>query len=238
MQDKAYKLPRNQATPMVVSYCPEMDVTPVLNAEEANYYQSLVGVLRWIIEIGWIDITTEVSMLAAHMAMPREGHLYAVFRVFAYLKGKHNVRLIFDHSYPPIHHEIIEEDHNWVPFYGKISKAIPPNAPQPRGIPVVLRTFVDSDHAGNLLTRRLQTGYIQMIDMLVILWRSKKQGSIECSTFGSKFVAAKSAMDVNCALRYKLRMMGIPIDGHTYMFCDNMSVVNNTTAKVSIEEEE
>jgi hypothetical protein len=56
---------------MVASYCPEMNVTPVLNAEEANYYQLLVGVLRWIIEIGWIDITTEVSMLAAIMAIPR-----------------------------------------------------------------------------------------------------------------------------------------------------------------------
>jgi hypothetical protein len=234
MQDKDYKLPRKAPTPMVGIYRPEMDVTPVLDADLANYYQSLVGVLRWIIEIGRIDITTEVSMLAAHMAMPREGHLYAVFRVFAYLKAKHNARLIFDPTYPTIHHEKFKHDQDWVLFYGKVKEAIPPNAPQPRGKPVVLRTFVDSDHAGNLLTRRSRTGYIQMINMSIIAWHSKKQGSIEGSTFGSEFVAAKAAMEANRALRYKLRMLGVPIDGPTYMFCDNMSVVNNTTAPESM----
>ena len=30
-------------------------------------------------------------------------------------------------------------------------------------------------------------------------------------------------------LCYKLRMMGIPIEGHTHVRKDNMSVVNNTT---------
>jgi hypothetical protein len=30
-------------------------------------------------------------------------------------------------------------------------------------------------------------------------------------------------------LRYKLRMMGVPLDGSTSVFCDNESVVKNTT---------
>jgi hypothetical protein len=139
-------------------------------------------------------------MLAAHMAMPREGHLYAVIHGFAYLQGKHNERLIFDHSYPTIHHEKFKKDQNCLPFYGKITKAIPPNATQPWGKPVVLKTFVDLDHAGNLLTVILQTGYIKMVNMLVILCHSKKQGSIECSTFGSEFVASKTVMEANRAM--------------------------------------
>jgi hypothetical protein len=60
---------------MVATYWPELDVGPVLDAELSNYYQSLIGVLRWVVEIGRFEITTEVSMLAAHMAMPRQGHL-------------------------------------------------------------------------------------------------------------------------------------------------------------------
>jgi hypothetical protein len=191
-------------------------------------------VLRWIIEVGRIDITTEVSMLAAHMAMPRIGHLYAVFRVFAYLKAKHNARLIFDPTYPSINHHKFKENLDWTPFYGNVREAIPPNAPKPQGKPVVLRCFVDSDHAGNLVTRRLRTGYVQMVNMAIINWHSKKQGSVEGSTFGSEFVAAKAATEANRALRYKLRMMGVPIDGPTYMYCDNMSVVNNTTAPESM----
>jgi hypothetical protein len=38
----------------------------------------------------------------------------------------------------------------------------------------------------------------------------------------------KIAVEANEALRYKLRMMGIPIQGATNCFCDNKSVVTNS----------
>jgi hypothetical protein len=234
MKDKSYRLPRRASTPMSPKYRPELDVSEVLDAQTANYYQSLIGVLRWTVEIGRIDITTEVSMLAAFMAMPRKGHLFAVFRVFAYLKKKHNSRLIFDPTYPKIDHAKFKDNEDWSNFYGNVKEAIPSNAPKPRGKPVVLRVYVDSDHAGDQVTRRSRTGFIQMVNMATIAWHSKKQGSVEGATFGSEFVALKTAMEANRALRYKLRMMGVPIDGPTYMYCDNMSVVHNTTAPESM----
>ena len=233
MQKNGYKLPVKASTPMSTSYRPELDVSPILGANLANYYQSLIGVLRWAIEIGRIDITTEVSMLAAHMAMPREGHLYAVFQVFAYLKNKHNSRLIFDPTPPRINMNQFKANEDWTTFYGDVKEAIPPNAPEPRGKSVVLRLFVDSDHAGDRLTRRSRTGFIQMVNRAPIAWYSKKQGSIEGSTFGSEFVALKTGMEANRALRYKLRMMGVPVDGPTYVYCDNMSVVHNTSSPES-----
>jgi hypothetical protein len=234
MREKGYKLPNRADTPMMTTYRPELDVSKVLSGELANYYQSLIGVLRWAVEIGRIDITTEVSMLAAHMAMPREGHLYAVFRVFAYLKKKHNSRLVYDPTYPTIDFGKFKAKEDWENFYGDVKEAIPTNAPKPRGRSVMLRCFVDSDHAGDKVTRRSRTWLIQMINMAPIAWYSKKQGSIEGATFGSEFVALKTAMEANRALRYKLRMIGIPIDGPTYFYCDNMSVVNNTTVPESM----
>jgi hypothetical protein len=160
--------------------------------------------------------------------------LFAVFRVFAYLKKKHNSRLIFDPTYPKIDHTKFKENEDWSNFYGNVKEAIPSNAPKPRGKPVVLRVYVDSDHAGDQVTRRSRTGFIQMVNMATIAWHSKKQGTVEGATFGSEFVALKTAMEANRALRYKLRMMGVPIDGPTYMYCDNMSVVHNTTAPESM----
>ena len=74
-------------------------------------------------------------------------------------------------------------------------QGVPSNAPQPRGKPVVLRIYVDSDHAGDQLTRRSRTGFIQMVKMATIAWHSKKQGSIEGATFGSEFVAMKTALE-------------------------------------------
>jgi hypothetical protein len=89
-------------TPFENDYHPELDTTPVLNATQANYYQSQIGVLRWMVELGRVDIITETSLLASQTAMPREGHLDAMLRMFAYLKNKHNSRMVFDPTYPKI----------------------------------------------------------------------------------------------------------------------------------------
>jgi hypothetical protein len=45
-------LPTKVTTPMSQSYRPEIDQTPELNADRGQYYQSLIGVLRWICELG------------------------------------------------------------------------------------------------------------------------------------------------------------------------------------------
>jgi len=52
---------------------------------------------------------------------------------------------------------------------------------------------------------------------------------VESATFGSEFIALKTAIDHIDGLRYKLRMFGIPINGPTSVFCDNESVVINAT---------
>jgi hypothetical protein len=90
-------------------------------------------------------------------------------------------------------------------------------APEPRGKPIMLRVFVDSDHAGDKVTRRSRTGYIIYMNGAPIDWFSKKQNTIESSSFGSEFVALKTVMEKLRGLRYKLRMVGFEIDGPTYM---------------------
>jgi hypothetical protein len=44
----------------------------------------------------------------------------------------------------------------------------------------------------------------------------------------------KTAIDMIEGLRYKLRMMGVPLNGATTVFCDNQSVVKNSTAPESV----
>ena len=63
---------------------------------------SLIGILRWICELGRVDICLEVSMMSSHMAMPREGHLEQVLNIFGYLDAHHNSELVFDPSDPQI----------------------------------------------------------------------------------------------------------------------------------------
>ena len=61
----------------------------------------------------------------------------------------------------------------------------------------------------------------------VIQWYSKRQNTVETSTFGSEFVAMRIAVELVEALRYKLRMFGVPIEGPSNVFCDNEAVTKN-----------
>jgi hypothetical protein len=52
---------------------------------------------------------------------------------------------------------------------------------------------------------------------------------VEASTFGSKLTAMKNAVEMTEALRCKLRVFGVPIEGPTNIFCDDGAVCANTT---------
>lgn len=106
---------------------------------------------------------------------------------------------------------------------------LPPNMPQPRGQGFVMRAFVDTDHASNLVTQRSWTGFLVYLNSAPIYWMSKKQTSVETSSFGSEFTAMKQCTEYVRGLRYKLRMMGIPCTSPTFVYRDNKSVLYNAT---------
>ena len=228
------KQPKKNATsPFSNGYRPELDISPVLDPVLCSYYQSQIGILRWMVELGRIDIITEVSELASQLAMPREGHLEAVFRVFSYLKYKKNSVMIFDPSYPEIDHDNFPK-RDWNNFYGEVKEEIPPLMPKPLGREVILRLFCDSDFAGDGNSRRSRTGFFVFLNEAPIQWFSKKQTRVENSVFGAEFIAMKTGLDVTKGIRYKLRMMGIPITEPTYIYGDNMSVIYNTSKPESM----
>ena len=142
-----FAMPKKAANPFPYDYAPEEDVSPLLEPSVAKFYMQLIGVLRWMCELGRIDICTEVSMLSSYSAMPREGHLEATLHVFSFLKSHSNSWLIFDPQEPEMGgSQFIECD--WSDFYAGAVEAMPPNAPKPLGKGATLRMFVDSDHAG------------------------------------------------------------------------------------------
>jgi hypothetical protein len=106
---------------------------------------------------------------------------------------------------------------------------IPPRVPEPRGNAVQINMFCDAFHASCLSTRRSTTGIIFFINGAPITFYSKMQNTIESSTLGSEFFALKIVIEMNEALRYKLRMMGIPCNRPTYIMGDNQSVLANAS---------
>ena len=114
-------------------------------------------------------------------------------------------------------------------IYTEAEDPCPPNMPTPRGEAVTINAFVDADHAGNLVTRRSHTGILLYCNLAPIQWFSKRQNTVESSTFGSEFIAMKIATELIEALTYKLRMFGVPISGPARIFCDNESVVKSSS---------
>ena len=63
---KHWKMPKKADTPLTTTYRPELDVSREPNVADAAYYQSLIGILRWIVELGRVDVCLEVSMISLH----------------------------------------------------------------------------------------------------------------------------------------------------------------------------
>ena len=107
-------------------------------------------------------------MLSLYSMMLREGHLETTLHVFSFLKLKSNSRLIFDLMEPDVgKSDFMECD--WCEFYAGATQAIPPNAPKPLCKGVTLQVFVDSDHAGDKVSRCSRIGFViflnhEMID--------------------------------------------------------------------------
>ena len=106
--------------------------------------------------------------------------------------------------------------------------------PEPRGNPVTLTLWTDTDHAGDRKTRRSHSGIYVFLNKALIFWYSKKQTTVETAVYGSEYVARKVGIDLVGGLLYKIQMLGIPIEGPVNMFIDNESVVKNSTIPESI----
>ena len=222
------RLPSKCVTPFSSNYAPWLEESPELKADGVQRFQELIGQLRWAVEIGRVDILLETSLLSSYLAMPRVGHLEQALHIFGYLKTHPKRKLAFDPAHPNIDENRFQKC-DWTEFYRDASEAIPGNMPPSRGNLMSTHCFVDANHAGDTETRRSQTGILLFCNRAPTIWFSKRQNSVEASTFGSEFTAMKNAVEMIEALRYKLRMFGVPIDGPTNIFCDNGAVCANTT---------
>jgi hypothetical protein len=66
------QLPSRCLTPMKSGYRPKVDVSSELKLDGIRYLQELISILRWVCELGRVNIVTEVSLLLSHLALPRE----------------------------------------------------------------------------------------------------------------------------------------------------------------------
>ena len=85
--------------------------------------------------------------------------------------------------------------------------------PQPQKLGFIMRAKVNTDHTTNTAMRRSRTGFIAQLNWAPVYWISKNQTSVEISSSGSEFIAMKKFCKYLLGLWYKLRIMGIPVEG-------------------------
>ena len=100
---------------------------------------------------------------------------------------------------------------------------------EPKGRLCTLTCYVDADHARDQLTRRSVTGIVLLLNNTPILWVSKRQKTVETSTYGSELVASRIAIELIISMRYQLRMLGVKLENSFLMVGDKMAVILSTT---------
>ena len=129
-----------------------------------------------------------------------------------------------DYSFLP------DQDFDWTySVYGNVQEILPDDVPEPLGKAVTTTTTMDTNLNHCLATGKSLTGCLHSVNKTAVDWYSKKQATVETATYGSEFVAAKTATEQIMDIRQRLRYLGAPISTKSVLFGDNRSVVTSTT---------
>ena len=208
---------------------PELDDSDELDIDGIKKYQSLIGALQWVITIGRFDIGTAIMTLSSFRVAPRVGHLDRLKRIIGYLCKMKNGAIRFRTKLPD-YSQIPIKDYDWQQsVYGNVQELVPSDAPTPYGPDVIITTYVDANLCHDMTTGKSVTGIIHLLNQTVIDYYTKKQPVVETATYGSEFMAARTATEQIMDLRTTLRYLGVHIHGPTYMFGDNKTVVDSAS---------
>ena len=153
----------------------------------------------------------EVSSLSQHFCSPSEGYLYAVYKIFRYLQkniSKIPGRISFNPSCVTTDDQVFEgrtrELEDWNEFCPDAVEAHSRKDLEPFEEPVIVRFYVYANHLGNLAKRRSQYGILIYVNNALITFYSKRQNTVEASSFGSDSAVLRTATETVEVLMYKL----------------------------------
>jgi len=141
-------------------------------------YRGIVGSLGLIVGMTRSDCSFAHAFLSRLMEYPGPVHMQAALRVLAYLRGTIDQCLVFTRP------GIASLNHNR------------------------LWGWVDAEYAGCQDTRRSYTGYVLMLNVAAMSWRSKRQATVSVPSVESEFIAASQCGQEVVYLRKILKECG------------------------------
>jgi len=227
-------MPKKYMSPLEPNDHPETDTSEFCDPDDIVKYQSLIGALQWLISLGKFDVFTAVMTLSRFRVAPRAGHLERAKRIYGYVLQTKDSAIRF-RTEEPDYSALPKQVHTWAnSVYGNVKEIIPEGTPPPLGKYVTLTSYVDANLMHDQVTGRSVTAVLHLINKTPFDWYTKRQSTVESSTYGSEFSAARTAVDQIVENRTTLRYLGVPIRERTYLFGDNQSVVTSSTIPHSL----
>ena len=221
--------PRKSRPPLEGGDHPDLDTSELCDEHQTKQFQTLIGQLQWLISLGRFDIAVHVMSLSRFRAQPRKGHLDRAKRIVGYLLFLPDGAIRFRTGEPDFS-SLRDQEYDWTrTVYSGACEQIPHDIPKPLGKHVQTTHYVDANLHHDLATGKAVTAVLHFLNQTPIDAYTKRQSTVETATYGSEFVAARTAVDQIIDIRTTLRYLGVPIRDMSYMFGDNRSVVTSST---------
>ena len=167
--------------------------------------------------------------LSRFRAQPRKGHLDRAKRIVGYLLFLPDGAIRFRTGEPDFS-SLKDQEYDWTrSVYSGACEQIPHDIPKPLGKHVQTIHYVDANLHHDFATGKAVTAALHFLNQTPIDAYTKRQSTVETATYGSEFVAARTAVDQIIDIRTTFRYLGVPIRDKSYMFGDNRSVVTSST---------
>ena len=96
---------------------------------------------------------------------------------------------------------IVFTNHYWIELYTDAQELLPPNFPEPKTPKLCFVLFKDASHGTDMNTMRGCSGSLFFLGKTVIKDYSKRQNTVESSSYGAKLVSLRAAVESVIALR-------------------------------------
>jgi len=216
--------------PLPADEHPELDSSPLLDAVGHRQYQTLVGMAQWVVTTARFDVGFATASLSRFGAAPRQRHLELALHLFGYLK-KYPNRCVEINCDPfaatKLASKMTPQKFDFSDDYRDAIEEKDPKLPKAYGDELETSIFFDSDHAHDRKTLRSISGILGFVGSTPVMWMSRRQGAIASSTYQAEFYAGRCAVEEAISLRYMLRCLGIKVDNPTFLFGDNLAMINN-----------
>ena len=221
--------PKGYKTPLDKNDHTELDTSEILEGDMAAKYLTMVGQLLWLVTLGRFDIHAQVATMSRFRAAPRQGYMDRLKRIYSYAIRTKDYAIRF-RTDPPDYSFLPDRDFDWTySINGNVQEILPDNMSEPLGKAVITTTIMDANLNHCLATGKSLTGCLHFVNKTPVDWYSKKEATVETTTYGSEFVAAQTATEQIMDIRQTLRYLGAPIGTKSFLFGDNRSVVTSAT---------